>query len=189
MGTQQIVERILSDAQAEAESIIKQAEEKAAQTSAEASLRSEERRKQAEAEMQEKRSGILEKKAALARLDSAKLLLKEKRKVVDAVYDEAHSRLLELSKENTVSLINTLLMQYAEDGDELFFAKNFAYCKDVELLPVIKQKGLVIAEEKKEIDGGIWLKGKISDKNLSYSALLEMDKEAHQTELIQELFK
>ena len=100
MGTQQLVERILSDAKQEAENIVEAAEQKAAKILADASARVETLKAEAEKDAAEKRQSILEKNAASARLDSAKLLLKEKRKVLDTVYDEAHSRLLSLNKED-----------------------------------------------------------------------------------------
>lgn len=34
-----------------------------------------------------------------------------------------------------------------------------------------------------EIDGGIFLKGKISDKDLSYGALLALDREEYQAKI------
>ena len=189
MSKQEIVERILSDAQAEAHTLVGEAESKAAKLLAEASVRAEVMRKEAEAESEEKRRVILEKRAADARLDSAKLLLAEKRKVVDAVYDEALSRLLELSKEDTLRLAERLLTTYAEKGDEIVFARNFRYVSEVEILPIVKEKGLKLAPESAEIDGGFRLKGTVSDKDLSYGALLAADRERYQAELAREIFK
>ncbi len=189
MGKEEIVERILSDAKTEAESLIREAEEKAAKLQADAFARSEVRRKATEEEMAKKRESILDKRGAAARLDCSKLLLKEKRKVVDAVYDEALSRLLELKKEDSISLVENLLKAYAEAGDELYFANNYPYKKDVEILPVIKEKKLTVAEKYLPLDGGIWLKGKTSDKDLSFGALLNADRENNQALLAKELFK
>lgn len=189
MEMQQIVERILSDAKAEAATIVQEAEKTAAKIQADASLRAKLRAKETEETMQAKRASILEKRAAAARLDSAKRLLGEKRKVVEAVYDEALSRLLELSKEDCLALVEKLLKNYAEAGDEIFFAKNFAYRSEVALLPVIQEKQLKISSETMALDGGLWLKGKISDKDLSFGSLLAADKDAYQAELAKELFK
>ena len=186
---QQIVERILSDARAEAETIVKTAEEKSAKIIADALSWSENNRKIAEAEAAEKRKSIMEKREADARLDGAKLLLGEKRKVVDAVYDEALSRLLELSKEDCLKLTETLLEKYAEEGDELFFATNYPYKKEAALLTVIKKKNLTVSNQTLPLDGGLQLRGKISDKDLSYGALLEADRDAYQATLAAQLFK
>ena len=189
MGTQGIVERILSDARSEAAAIIEDAENKAAKTLAEASARAESLRQQTENEVAQKRKSIMEKRAADARLDGAKLLLKEKRKVVDTIYDEAHSRLLELSKEESLRLVASLLEAYAEEGDEIYFAKNFRYENEVEILPIVLEKKLCISSEKLPIDGGFVLKGKICDKDLSFKALLAADKDEYQAELARKIFK
>ena len=189
MSTQKIVERILSDAEAEAKVLIEKAEEKAAKLQADASLYAENEQKSAKDEAAKKRETILEKRKADARLDGAKLFLSEKRKVVNAVYDEALSRLMELDKESSLKLIESLLKSYAEQGDELYFARNFAYKKEAVLLPVITEKNLIVAEESMDLDGGVYLKGKTSDKDLSFGALLAADREAYQAELAKELFQ
>lgn len=188
MSMQEITNRILSDASNEAQAILEKAEENAARLLAEASARAEKIKRTTEADVTEKRNGILDKKAAAARLDGAKLLLKEKRKVIDAIYDEAHSRLLELSKENTLNLIESLLTQYAEDGDEICFAQDFAYENEALAFPVIEKRHLTISSQRAKIDGGMLLKGVKSDKDLSYVALLAADRAENEARLAAEIF-
>lgn len=188
MGMQEITNRILSDAANEAQTIIEKAEESAAKRIAEASARADKIKRATESDVQEKRNGILDKKAAAARLDGAKLLLKEKRKVIDTIYDEAHSRLLELSKENTLQLIELLLEQYAEDGDEIFFAQDFAYENEAAAFSVIAAKHLTISSQRAKIDGGMFLKGVRSDKDLSYAALLAADRAENEARLAADIF-
>ena len=173
MSTQVLVERILADAKTEADAIVAEAVAKAEKIFAEATARAEKYRQATEVEVGEKCKSILEKRAAAARLDSAKVLLREKRKVLDAIYDEALSRLLELSKEESVKLIASLLACYAEEGDEI----------------VLAEKGLTVAEKTEDFSGGIRLQGKISDKDLSYDALLLADREENQAKIAAELFK
>lgn len=189
MSTEKITARILADAEAEAGEIVADANAKAAALEAEAAARVEALRKETELETAEKRKSILEKREADARLDSAKLLLGKKRRVVDTVYDEAHSRLLELPKEQALQLCARLLKEYAEDGDEIVFAKSFAYAKEAALLPVVKEKKLRVAAEKEEFSGGLRLVGKVSDKDLSFGALLKADRDEHQAALAREIFK
>jgi V/A-type H+-transporting ATPase subunit E len=189
MGMQQIIERILSDANAEAEMIVAEAEKQAAKIVSDAESRSAKVREETETEVAQKRKGILEKRAADARLDGAKLLLGEKRKVLDTVYDEAHSQLLELNQEDTLAMIARLLDAYAEQGDEIYFAERFPYADAVKILPVIAEKGLKISNERVKIEGGIYLKGEKADKDLSYPALLAADRDENQAALARELFK
>ncbi len=189
MSKEAIVERILSDAEAEAGAILKEAEEKAAAVVAAASARAEQGRRDSEAEVKERTKSIFERKAATARLDSAKILLGEKRRVIDSIYAEALEKLVGLSEEECLALTGRLLSEYAEAGDEVFFAANYPYPEEAARLPVVEEKKLKIAAERAEIDGGFLLKGIQSDKNLSFGALLAADREAHQAELAAELFK
>ena len=189
MSTQQIIERIRADALAEAQAIVADAEEKAAKLRAESEERITAMEQEARNEAEERRAVILEKKAATARLDSAKLLLREKRKVINTVYDEALSRLMDLNKEDSVALVGRLLEAYAEQGDEVYFSKNFTYEDEVKLLPVFEEKKLRISAEKLSIEGGMRLKGEKADKDLSYAALLNADREEYQAELAKKIFR
>jgi hypothetical protein len=86
-------------------------------------------------------------------------------------------------------LAGRLLEDYAETGDRLYFAQNFAYASEVASLPVVKAKSLVVESERLAISGGMRLIGVKADKDLSYTALLEADKEEYQASLAVELFK
>lgn len=188
MSEQAIVERIISDAHAEAEEIIKEAENKAADTVAEASLRAERNKKGTEAEVKERVKGIFDGKAAAARLDCAKIMLGEKRGVIDGIYSRALGQLIELNKTDALYLAEKLLTAYAEEGDEIVFAENYKYAQDVLKLSVVKEKNLKASSERGKFDGGFILCGKSSDKNLSYGALLAADREVNQAEIALHLF-
>ena len=188
MNEQAIVDRIISDAQAEAEAIIKDAEARAAQTVAKAGERAERTRKGTEAEVAEKAKGIFDGKAAAARLDCAKIMLAEKRGVIDEIYARALSELIALGEKETVVLASRLLDEFAEEGDEIIFAENFRYNQAVSKLSVIKERNLKVSAKTAPIQGGFMLSGKVSDKNLSYGALLSADREARQAEIAAEIF-
>ena len=189
MGGQAIVERIISDAQAEAEEIIAEEKKKAADTVAKAAERAERNRQGTEAEVKVKTDGILDGKAATARLDCAKIALAEKRGVIDEVYARALGGLVGAGKAETLYLAGRLLNAYAEDGDEIIFADNFRYAQEVAKLDAVREKHLKISAKKADIDGGFILSGKNSDKNLSYGALLAADREVYQSEIAAEIFK
>ena len=188
MSEQAIVEKIIADAKAEAQAIIADAERKAANTVAEANGRAE-RRKQGEKTASEKRAeSILEGKAATARLDSAKILLGEKRAVIDEVYARALKNLQDLGKAEALHLFSRLLEEFAEEGDEVMFAENFKYAQEAAKLDIVKDKKLKVSAKRADIDGGLLLKGKSSDKNLSFGALLAADREEYQAEIAALIF-
>ena len=188
MSEQAIVEKIISDAETEARAIIAEAERKAEETIAAANTRAE-RRKQGEREAADKKTeSILEGKAATARLDCAKIMLAEKRAVIDEVYARALKNLQEIGKAEAVHLFERLLQEYAEEGDEIVFAENFRYAQDVSALQIIKEKKLTVSPKKADIDGGCLLIGKSSDKNLSYGAILAADREENQAAIATQIF-
>ena len=188
MSEQAIVDKIIADANEEAKAIIADAEKKAEATVAAASSRAE-RRLQGEKVAAEKRAdSILEGKAATARLDSAKILLGEKRAVIDEVYARALKEMQNLGKAEVLHLVSKLLEEYAEEGDEVLFAENFKYAPEASKLDIIKEKKLKVSAKRADIDGGILLVGKNSDKNLSYSALLSQDREENQADIAAKIF-
>lgn len=188
MSKESIVERILSDANAEAEAILADAREKADLVVAGAEEEARKDRLGTEAEVRERRAGILEGKAAAARLDSAKILLAEKRRVIDAVYGLALKKLLSLGEKETLALAERLLQEHAEEGDVILFAPNYPCANAVTKLAVFREKKLKLSFEQAKISGGFILRGENSDKNLSYEALLAADREEHQAEIAEKIF-
>ena len=188
MSEQAIVEKIIADAEKEAQAIIADAEKKAEGTLLAANARAE-RRKQGEAAASEKRAeSILEGKAATARLDCAKILLGEKRAVIDEVYARALKEMQNLSKGEELHLFERLIEEFSEEGDEVLFAQNYKYAEEASKLDIVKEKKLKVSAKRADIDGGILLVGKNSDKNLSYSALLAADREEHQASIAAKIF-
>lgn len=188
MNEQAIVQRIIFDANEEAKGIIAEAEKKAAATIADANLKAERNKKGCEAEIKAKATSICEGKQAAARLDSAKILLAEKRGVIDKVYQKALVALKELDEKDTLFLCGRLIKEFAEEGDEVVFAENFKFVSQVAALPIIKELKLKVSNKRADIEGGFMLVGKISDKNLSYAAILAVDREERQAELATKIF-
>ena len=189
MSTQNVVERILSDAEREAQTILKESEEKAAQLVAEATLRAENNLKAAETESAEKARELNDRRQAAARLECAKIQLAEKRRVIDEIYASALNRLVCLDKAAAIELTRILLEKYAEEGDTVYFAKTFSYTNEIRLLPVVEKKKLFVSEERVPILGGFRLSGKVSDRDLSYGSILKEDRARRESELARKLFK
>lgn len=189
MAKEDIVERILSDAKAEAQAIVAAAEKSADETVAAAVARADALKAETEKEAASRAKAVADGKAATARLDSAKILLGEKRRVIDTVYARALEKLISLGEKESLSLTAALLERYAEEGDEVVFAENYAFSEKAAALPVIKAKKLKISISGANVDGGFLLRGAASDKDLSYGALLGADREEHQAEIAAELFR
>ena len=188
MSKEAILERIISDAQAAADATVAEAEGRAAEIIAEAEASAARDRQGTSAIIAERSKAIADGKAAAARLDAAKVMLAAKRGVIDAVYARALEKLKALPQKDAVRLAEGLLLSYAEDGDELVFATNFAYKAQVLKLAVVTEKNLKNSGKTADIDGGFILIGKNSDKDLSYGALLALDREERQAEIAAKLF-
>lgn len=188
MDARAIVDRIISDAEKEALDIIRAAEDKAAKTVAEAGERAARSRAGTEAEVKARAAAIADGRAATARLDGAKILLAEKRGVIDEVYARALKQLNSLKDTDAVYLAAGLLEANAEEGDEIVFAEGYAYFEDVSRLSVIRERNLKLSQKRAALDGGFILVGKNSDKNISYGAILAEDRENYEAQLGAELF-
>lgn len=188
MGREAIVERILSDAHEEAERLLKAAKEEADGILSDAASAREERLKETDGEIAERAERIREGRAAAARLDSQKILLLEKRRVIDEIYARALKELLALPEREALLLTERLLRENAEEGDEVRFAADFPYAEKAAALAVFKEKKLTLSNERALAGGGFRLCGKKCDRDVSYAALLALDREEHQSALARKLF-
>ena len=188
MSKEGIVERILSDAEDRAQAIVIAAEKRAEEIFAEAieSVARDERG--VKVEVAEKCAAIKSGKAAEARLDSAKLLLAQKRRVIDSIYERALAQLKDLNKTEAVKLADSILQEYAEDGDIIAFAPDFKYAQEVSRLAICAEKKLKISLNAEGVNGGFVLRGKTADKDVSYSTLLSADREDNQVEIASAVF-
>lgn len=188
MSREEIVSRVLSDAEQEAEKMIADAKKRAETIVQAAQAESQAEIAEAEKETYARAKLITDGRAATARLDGQKALLAEKRRVIDGVYYRALAALLCLNGHDSVRLAERLLRENAEEGDEIVFAANFAFAEDVSALPVVREKKLTVSAERPELSGGFLLRGKNSDKDVSYAALLAADREEFQAEIARAVF-
>lgn len=189
MGRDEIIARILSDGEAESEKILLAAQAEGERILSEAKARAEELRGEAERDMREKAERILGGRAAAARLDCKKIELSEKRRVIDCIYELAYRSLLSMGERDTVALYEKLLVRYAEEDDEIVFDYEFNREENILALPVVKERRLTMCRERESFGGGLRLKGRVCDKDLSYRALLAEDRALHQGELSRALFR
>lgn len=189
MSKESIVERIISDAEEDRTAILAEAQKNADEAIATANGRADRKFAGVKAETAQKVKAILDGKAASARLDGSKAELKEKRRVIDTVYDGALKKLCGLDKEDALKLAERLIKEYAEEGDEIAFASDYKFSQEVLKLDVAKKKKLKISHKSAKVDGGFILLGKDSDKDVSYAALLAADREQFQSEIAVKIFK
>ena len=196
MEAEQVVEKILADARAEADKIKKQADDKEADGQAKLSEQLDEYKKQtkilAQQAGEDEKSHIL----AAARMDIAMQLLAEKRKILDEVFVQARNQLRKLPDDKYRRLCTKLMLEAVETGDEEVVVDTKESRIDQELIREINRElgpsykgNLRLSDEKQDIGAGFVLKrGKIKT-NVSVGVLLDQARKELEIELAKELFR
>lgn len=196
MDAEPVLEKILSDARAEAEKIKKTAEAKRAEEQAQIDEQLREYRKQTDALAQkageDEKSHIL----AAARMDIAKQLLAEKRKILDEVFTQARQQLENLSDEQYLKLMTKLMLEAVETGDEEVIVDNKEKRIDRKFIEKINQQlgsgrkgNLKLSDERANLGSGFILKRDKIKNNVSVGVLLAQAREQLEIELAKELFE
>ncbi len=203
MGVDKIIQKLLSDAEAEAGRILAQAEQEA-----------EEIRQQGEAEAQAAKQPILERAEAeaqrrrrqhlaLAALWARNKVLAAKRELLDRVFKEATERLGRLGSQEYRAFLRELLLRAAETGEEeIILSPQDAAVFDTNLLEEVnselkragKAGSLRLAQEEAQ-DGrelgetrGFILRGQGYEVNVTFATLLRQAREGLETAVAKLLF-
>jgi len=195
MEAEQVIEKILADAKAEAEKIKKQAGRKQADEQAKFDEQLKEHEKQtkalAEKLANEKKLHLL----AAARMNIAKEHLAEKNKILDEVFDQARQQLQSLPDEQYRRLVTNLILEAVETGDEEVIIDKEEKRIDAALIDQVNSKlasdrkgNLKLSEDKMPLGGGFILRrGKVKT-NVSFDVLLSRARKELEIELAKELF-
>jgi len=192
MEAEQVIEKILSDAKAEAEKIGKEAADKAAAEQAKADKKLAEYRQQAETLAQQAAEDEKAHILAGARMDAAKEYLAEKTKILDEVFERAAKRLGELPDKEYRALMARLMTDAVETGDEEVVIGKDEKRIDASLITEVngklKKGNLKLAKDKHDMPGGFILRrGKIKT-NVSPAVLLGQARNDLVIELAKTLF-
>ena len=195
MDAEQVVEKILSEAKAEAEKITSQARAEAAKRESEleselAGYRQETQELAAKAAA-DKKSRML----ATARMDIRKEKLVTKVGLVNEVFAKAGEKIKAMGDDEYLSLVGGLMQKAIETGDEEVIVGADEKRIDEKFIKNINRRlgtgfkgNLRLADETAGIAGGFILRrGKIQ-VNVSTDVLLERAKEELEIELTKELF-
>ncbi|MBW7992552.1 MAG: hypothetical protein FVQ84_21405 [Planctomycetes bacterium] len=196
MEAEQVVEKILADARAEANKIKKQADDKETGEQDKLSQQLDEYKKQtqilARQAGEDKNSHIL----AAARMNIAKEYLAEKRTILDEVFEQARQQLLNLPDEEYQALIKKLLLEAVETGDEEVVVDTNEGRISEELIKEVNQQlgsdrksSLKLSDQRQNLGAGFILtRGKIKT-NVSIEVLLDQARKELEIQLAKELFE
>lgn len=123
-----------------------------------------------------------------ANLEARKILLDAKRDILSRVYRKVMDKLLALDPKATLSLIDSLLVRYADKGDVVLLADGGkAELYEVSTLPVCKERGLTVKLDK-EVPNGFVLESAGFRRDFSYDALVKEVQEKSEMQLSKRLF-
>lgn len=195
MQAEQVIDKILSDAGAEADKIHKQAQKREA--AEQAKLDEEMTRFDKETQEMATQAGETEKsqRLAVARMAAAKEYLAGKAAILEEVFAQARDKLRELPDDEYRDLMSRLMRAAAESGDEQVIADKNDPRVDQKLIDEVNRKlkegrkgELTLSEKKRDFGGGFLLqRGKIRT-NVSINVLVEQAREDLEIELAKDLF-
>ncbi len=196
MDAEQVIEKILADAKAEAEKIKSQAQDK--ETAEQAKLDEElnEYKKQthiiAQKAAKDKKAHLL----AAARMDIAKQFLAEKRKILDEVFDQARKQLQNLTDEDYCEFMTKLILEAVETGDEEVIVDKSETRIDQKFIKQINRRlgpgykgNLRLSDETDNLGAGFILRRGRIKNNVSIEVLLTQARKDLEIELAKQLFE
>lgn len=196
MEAQQVIEKILSDAKAEADKIVKAAEAKAAEEQAKAD--------ETLAEFKQESAALAEKAAedekahilAAARMEAAQEHLAEKTRVLDEVFAQARGKVGQLPDNEYRDLMARLMRQAVETGDEEVVIGRNETRIDQTLVDAVNGKlaaggkgNLKLAAERANLNGGFLLRRGRIKTNVSIDVLLQQARSDLTIDLAKDVFQ
>lgn len=191
-GYQKLVGKLKSEAAAKTEAILRDARLKAAELVHSAKEKSKEDLANAKTAALKNKADIVARRATVAEMDGKKLISAVKAEIVDEAFRSAKKSLLNLPDAEYKKLVRAMIVSAAEDGEQVVLSK-----ADKKRLPasfietVAKETGLKISVSKEygDFDGGIILRGKNADKNMTFDVELQEFREQNEAEIGRRLFK
>ena len=194
MEANQVIEKILSDARAQADAIRRQEDATAGQ---------QEEKLQIELQDYNKNTAELARKAAeekklqilaRARMETAKEILAQKRKLIDEVFESAKDRLKKLPDNEYLDLMEKLILKAVQSGDEeVIVDKNETRISDNFLNRVNQKmsgsKSLRICPDREQIGAGFILKKDKIKTNVTIEVLCKQARRNLEADLAKELFR
>lgn len=166
-----IAEKIISDASAAAEDIVKEAMTAAERTLAAAKAEAEGMLHAAEDERKAYAEAAMAAARVNAELEIRKRRLSTEKQILDDIYKAAEERILSLKKTEYLKIVGQML-SYADDGDEVMISEGDKDRITADFIGKTAKKlgiRLSLSDNYAPISGGVILKGKYADKNLSVS--------------------
>ena len=184
-----IIKRIISDAEKKARGLVDNAENTAAERKLEAESWAKEYAETQEKVLSRDVAEVVRRRLTVADLDVRKIILSAKQQVIGDVLGEVYDGLCSLKKADYLKLVEKCVEESADDGDEIVLSGDGVLsADDLKKLNVFSAKKLNVSKETGDFKGGVYLVGKVCDKDLTFKAIIENAKDEYVAEISERLF-
>ena len=190
MTENNLINRILSDAESSAAAIVEKARQSADESVRQAQEKALQTQQKLFVELEQERRRTLERRATVAEIDAKKEeVLAARVRCIDMAFSRAEEKLCDIDTATYLAFIEAMLVKYADDGDVVVVAKNAKVDReDIKRLAVFGEKHLTLGEDG-DFSGGLVLSGKKYDKSLTFKSLLQETRSVLQSEVFAKLVK
>ncbi|MBQ9513928.1 MAG: V-type ATP synthase subunit E [Clostridia bacterium] len=188
-GKEGIIAKIKEDAELKVKSIVDASEKAYKEKIDEANAWAKDYENAQEDLLKRDATDIITRKMTLCDLEVRKISLFYKQQTVKKVFASAYDMLLSMRKKEYLNFVNKLLTANAEDGDEIVLSCDGVLTeKDLSALEIVKSKNLTVSKKTGDFKGGIYLIGKVCDKDLTFSKVVEEKEEDWSKKIADRLF-
>ena len=187
---EEIIQKIIDDANATREANLAVANDTASQILARAQRQVDRFAESNSHREDELYSQALERSKVVANLDVKKLLQGKKKAIIDMAFDEALDA-IKADKKTYLALIEGMILSCCEDGDEVVIAADDEKVITKKLIADLakkSKKSIKKSDEFGDFKGGVILSGKNYDKNLTLELELSLIKEKIESNIDSILF-
>lgn len=186
-GKENIINKILGDAEAKCNEILAAAQAEAQSIAANAEIAADEEREALSQRAQSMAAEDVRNSLASAKLQAKKYRLQQMQQLIASCYQQALQHIVQLPLEKRKSLLARLLQTYAEQDDVVYIC---SADKDIVSQSFLDSfgKGLTLGDTFLCAQGGVLLVGKNYDKDLTLETLMDNCREKTETQVTAALF-
>lgn len=189
-GKDKITDAILSGAHRSASAMVDEATQAAAAVEESVRAELESAKKQTELEIKTAADAVYAGAVKLGELERTKITLKARQACVTAVYDRVRELILSQKDADYLAMLKSLIVSVCEDGDEVIAAKADAKRVTAEWVKKVAtsaKKKLTLSKTHGEFDGGVILRNKKYDRDLTIDEIVNDLRERTEKETVEKL--
>lgn len=174
-GKQKIIDDIIDSAKKTAANVIAEAERESNASVEKLRQETEAQKADGLAAAERAANAAYAGQVKLAELEAGKVLLRAKQECVGEVYDSVKSRILSAPDAEYLGLLQKLIAENCEDGDEVIAAAADAKRVTAEWVKSVSHavgKKLTLSKTRGDFDGGVILRNAVCDRDLSVDEII-----------------